>query len=517
MDSKVPLSEKLANALPLPTGVSLKVYHVSTPPTRSSRAIFAAAPGTEEQRTFCESHFLAITVPSKSDHGMLALAAEVLIFTTADFTLIFVSKVDTTGYLYINNVPKGKDVSKIILSTFLQHLLDARSHGSKVVLSLFARAEEQYLFPGSGKNGAKRVVGDRTLIKWWCRVLDPVLRESEFSKTSTTLAHKCPTAHVLVAGSDANERRNVLPTSARQDLPDHVRWLWSYPTNLIAPDPSAPTQCLIPRLPDDPKTRYLEELDEEVEKHGHWTSIETIAQFWEVMDTRKECAAGRAVGYIWMIFYPAKVAHSGAGSLDKPMQSQPGEDIQKGTWEISAPNHSQPAADDAATNELPATSALLGRPPLALQTVSPSPSSPPRTCHTLNSNHQAEIALPEPEEQFHDVAERVTAPWPQTSRGNLVLTEEQYQILMDELLQLDFDNQELSEKSTKTWVSKAASFCPSPSQDWGVEVMGRERSGSSGTKRRVEEIEPLPQPGPDVKPAINLLSAGLVRKKPKVK
>ena len=422
----------------------MTLYHLSTPPAKSARAIFAAAQGQKEQITLCESHFLAVTVPppTTSDHGVLALAAEVLVFTTSDFTLIFVSKVDTTGYLYIDKVPKGKDISKIILSTFLAHLLDARSHVSKVVLSLFARAEDQYLFPGSGKNGAKRVVGDRALVKWWCRALDPVLRSSEFSTTSGKLARTIPTAHVLVAGSETNERKTILPNSSLYDPPDKQRWLWSYPADLLPPNPSAPPHCLIPRLPDDPKTRYLEELDEEVEKHGHWTSIATVAQFWEVMDTRKECAAGRAVGYIWIIFPPA-------------------EEI---TPPVEEPFH---------TNR-----------------------------HVENINYEG-MQINGSETSMY---KRMT--------GDLILNEEQYQIMIDELLQLDFDNLDLAKESTKTWISKGSSFAPSTSPCWGVEIQGR--GDSTAVKRKVDDVGGHSETVSG-KPAIHVLSAGLVRKKPKAK
>lgn len=512
MNSHVPLSEKLADALPLPIGANLKLHHVSTPPTPSSRAIFAAAPGAKEQSTFCESHFLAITIPTPSHCGLLALAAEILIFTTADLTLIFVSKVDTTGYLYNDKVPKNRDISKIIISTFLQYLLNARPAGSKVVLSLFARAEEQYLFPGSGNNGAKRIVGDRTLVKWWCRVLDPVLRYSEFSKTSERVSQSCPTAHVLVAGSDTNERKKILPPSTTKDPPDRLRWLWSYPTSLVAPDPSAPSQCLIPRLPDDPKTRYLEELDEEVEKHGRWTSVETITQFWEVMDTRKECAAGRAVGYIWMIFPPAKnpnqtIRHQENGNLPTSPKHLHG-------VRLATPEQPQNGGTSATDLLTLATQKLQ---PL-VQSVSP-PSSSPIDTSSGSKDSESISSKPDDGPQYYDEAHHLPVSWPESSRGDLVVSGKQYQALMDVLLQLDFESPELAEASTRTWIQKGVEIQPAASdaatQAWGVDVIGH--SIDDQMKRKADGLEHPVDAASQQKPTVNTLSAGLLRKKPKVK
>lgn len=49
-----------------------------------------------------------------------------------------------------------------------------KSTGTKIVISLFARAQSQYLFPGSADHGKKHVLDDRQLIRWWARVLDPL-------------------------------------------------------------------------------------------------------------------------------------------------------------------------------------------------------------------------------------------------------------------------------------------------------------------------------------------------------
>src|SRR5208282_769802 len=69
-----------------------------------------------------------------------------------------------------------------------------------------------------------------------------------------------------------------------------------------------PPRCLVPRFPDDPKSRFLDELDGELSisqgkaVDGEWRSVKTLDQFWEMMAFRQECSAGRLVGFIWIVF-----------------------------------------------------------------------------------------------------------------------------------------------------------------------------------------------------------------------
>ena len=501
-------SSLLANALSLPLDASLKVYHLSTPPTPSP-AIFRAKPGGQEDATFCESHFLAISVPSSQSSELLALAVEVLVYTTSTLTTIFISKADTTGYLYLDKIPTDRDVSKTILKEFIQHLLDVRwRDGRRVMLSLFARAQNQYLFPGSIDNKRKRVLPDRELLRWWCRVLDPVLRSSPNA-----------TAHVLVAGAQmADTKRYVYPPSVQDDSPDRPRWSWSYPTHLLAPDPSAPAQCLLPRFPDDPKTRFQEELDEQVAKHGKWTSPSTLDEFWAMMSFRRECYEGRSVGFLWMIFPAAKVSNLANGgakekeniatdgdkaaALPTPPTPTLSQSQVEATNGVHAPAISE--ADAAAIPPLassPATN-ISGTGPALLKMMSP-PSS---------STSIAQVPAPDATEdpQYYDTAQKEPVAWPGESRGELVLSQKQYQSLMDHLLQLDFSDQDLSHESSKSWIEKAAELA-SAGSGWGAEIKGTGHVGKEvfSKKRKADPFE--------AGAGVTQLSAGLIRKKPKVK
>ncbi|GJC93020.1 H3 K56 histone acetylation protein KAT11 [Colletotrichum higginsianum] len=185
------LLDKLSAALP--KGYRFGVYHLSTPPTKTD-ALYSAPPEEREDKTYCERHFLAISidVPSSTAEAdkqaatnsdaskpVLILALEVFVYTTAYSSTFFVAKADSTGYLKLLNLPKGTPSPiKEISSVFVSYLVEQRSRkGIQSVVSLFARAQDQYLFPGSVEYAGKHVLDDRGLVKWWCRVLDPLLEK----------------------------------------------------------------------------------------------------------------------------------------------------------------------------------------------------------------------------------------------------------------------------------------------------------------------------------------------------
>ena len=470
------LSQRLSEVLPLPRDVRLRVYHISTSPT-PTKALFTPAPGKQEEKTHCERHFLAVSIPSEAQ-WLLGFATEVLIFTTATLTTMFVSKADSSGYLYTGDVPDKRDISKTITSTFLQHLLEARPTSLKVVLSLFAKSQNQYLFPGSSEYPGKRLLPDRKLLRWWCGVLDPVLRSASTDATG----------HVMAAGADIQGWRDVLPLSTLSDPVGQQRWSWSYPASLIAPEISTPSPNLIPRLPDDPKARYLEDLDKELTANGHWRSIHSLDQFWETMAYRRECNAGRAVGFVWLVFPPGA-----RPARELRMGRQESTELRNGAASASV-NGDYPQIPNGHTAIVEANDAHL-LPEKSGEVKAPDSSS-------LDF-----LLVPTTES---------AAPGPlKASVGELLLEEDAYDELMDTLLSLDFANRKVALESSATWIFEAARFGFGEKRDWGALVVGGGHrhpaeaevyvaQQSEGTKRKAE-------------PEVNTLSSGLVRKKPKAK
>ncbi|KAL1981582.1 hypothetical protein VTN96DRAFT_2461 [Rasamsonia emersonii] len=461
--SKQDLGDLLAEVLPKDAKVNVR--HISTPPTRCE-PIFSAPPGEDPETTFCENHFLVITINrnEKIEEEIAVFAIEVLIYTTDRLTTLFVSKADSTGYLHLLHVPPKTSLLRLISTTFLSYLVQTHQRpGVRLVLSLFARAQNQYLFPGSVDNAGKHVLDDRGLIKWWCRTIDPILREyalesrdsenkgllDEAVETSKSSA----TAYLLVPGCDKYETRAFFPDTAKSDDTNHPRWRNSYPLHQICKHPGAPPRCLVPRFPDDPKARFLIDLDDELPEvskadgastqgSGQWRSVKTLDQFWEMMSFRQECSAGRLVGFLWLVINPPGLLNS--DDLSNQMQGS-------------------------------------------------------RTSQTDDTSRPEEASTRETAAKKAD-AETNNNPffWPEGGRGEVILDDSGYKSAMECLLEQDFENEELAMTSTMTWVRKVASLADL--LWWGKPITG---------KKDISEITPKPLT------TNNLMDSGLIVRKRK--
>lgn len=535
------LEERLAGLLP--EGCRFTVHHLSTPPSQS-RPLYAAPPGQLAEETYCESHFLSVSIDSDG-HQLQVFGIEVLIYTTEFFTTLFVSKADSTGYLYLLKLRPGTPSPlKIISTTFLRYLIDERRRSDRrLVLSLFARAQNQYLFPGSIENTHKHVLDDRGLIKWWCKVVDPIL--GSYQDASKTATHEEQDAsggetevkshgYLRVPGCDTYETRSFLPKESLRRASAPHRWHTTDPLTELGRSSSLPERCLIPRFPDDPKARFVEQLDDELpderplllqaqsqsQKSGRWRSVRSLEQFWEMMSFRQECSSGRLVGFLWATFQPANLL--GANEvIDKEERS-----CNPLLMALPTPDVSQ--RQDPCP--LPPQSPIRSSPPPQLsctpskQTLLPSQQTPEPTPHKVK---EAAIQNQPEETKWYY--------WPGSSRGEIVLREKDYQRIGNLLLRLDYANEEVARDSSKKWVSEVAE--KAGVQSWGRAVVGSvpvavnsdaKTSDVTPTllnvglvrkkKRPVEEVNGHATGGEaETKEAgINMLSAGLLRKKIKV-
>lgn len=528
------LLQKLATVLP--NDANFRIYHLSTPPTRTS-AIYSAPPGSRPDRTYCESHFLAVSIAVSTKNSaaeakeVLVFAVEILIYSTAYDTTFFVSKADSTGYLHLHGLPKGvpspiRDISV----TFLQHLVETHQRPNlRSVISLFARAQDQYLFPGSIENSGKHVLDDRGLVRWWCRVLDPLIGESKSSIWESVKGY------LVVPGLETYETSSYIP---KRSSPNKS-WTMGHPlVELSRHSDQVPPRCLIPHFPDDPKARYLDELDEEISRGrdssaGQWKSVKTIDQFWEMMAFRQECSAGRMVGFIWIVFTPVTQAHSEA------VLSASQSTIQiwnTGSSQPLPPIHF-PATPAASFNSVQpqSISSSLERddPTRSREPIRPKPKSSPKKkklsgpiiprqprIKTENKNY----LLERPESTAYYL-------WCPEGRGQIIVDESDYKRVTELLLRLDFANLDLATSSSTRWINEVRSGAWGSMRDaWGEAVTGtkavevRAQASAAGVqtlnlglvrkKRKpgTEEVKTAPDPTPQA----NVLTTGMIRKKPKV-
>ncbi|KAG0156088.1 hypothetical protein PDIDSM_3264 [Penicillium digitatum] len=529
------LADLLAKVLP--TGVELTVRHVSSTPT-TCEALFAAAPGQFSEPTFCENHFLSVSIDPKYDGETIIFGMEVMVYNTAHLTTIFISKTDSTGFLHLLKLSNKVSVLGLVSNTFLSFLARARQRpGVRLVVSLFARAQNQYLFPGSIENVEKHGFDDRGLIKWWCRVLDPILREHEpesalqetKSLDQTVEAAKASaTAYLIVPSCDRFETRNFFPPTTKTDSQDHPRWLNSYPLKQLYHNPSALPRCLVPRFPDDPKTRFLIDLDGELPPEnesqpiapnaGRWRSVRSLDQFWEMMSFRQECSAGRLVGFMWLVINPPGLMNSTS------MESQTRRSSDNGLVPNGIEISGTIANDEKVKN-------------------GSNKSEETTTLTKATTNFTTADASPK---LARDDASTTINPfdWPEAGRGQVVLSEADYKKMMDSVLDHFYDEKEVV-ASTKLYVDQVSSLADELT--WGKKVVGsnttsstssqpanantnnvldlgliRKRKKSLGggntpivNETQVSSESGVMQPAPNEPAGVNVLNASLVRKKKK--
>ncbi|KAG7116515.1 Histone acetyltransferase like protein [Verticillium longisporum] len=510
------LVERLSRVLP--KDLAFGVYHLSTPPTKTT-ALFSAPPNEHEDKTYCENHFLAVSVDTTGststanggDHGsptVLAFAIEIFIFTTAYTSTFFVSKADSTGYLALLGLPKGTPSPiKEVCGAFMSYLVEQRQRKDKqCIVSLFARAQDQYLFPGSIKNKTKHVLDDRGLVKWWCRVLNPLLASPPAGDWAGTKAY------LVIPGLDAYETKAFLPRTEYAA----THWELGHPLERISHYTReydwVPPRCLIPKYPDDPKSRYRDELDEESAKSkqlqttGMWKGIRSLDQFWEMLAYRQECSSESRRSRVFshaQCFVKHALHFRAAFDSIKTTDNEHGQ---------SAPHPKKAFSNDrvrrCSFQGLSEKKAKKKKKPLRgiIKTRQPN-------IKTQRRN------------QFKD--RKISTAyyyWPLEGRGQRIVEESAYKRSIELLLHLDFANLDLAKGSTRRWVSEVGMGEP-----WGLEVTGQrdvsvvDHAVSATATETVNNLSgmvkrkraPAIEGDGDQPAKINVLSDGLVRKKPR--
>lgn len=507
----------------LPKDQTFNIYHLSTPPTKCE-PLCSPPPGERPDRTYCERHFLNVSIdqplPEAEKRQVFVLGVEIFIFTTARATTIFVSKADSTGYLHLLNLPAGTPSPiREVCVTFIKFLVEKRQRKDvQLVVSLFARAQAQYLFPGSVDNKGKHVLDDRGLVKWWCRVLDPLL-------------HDTVRGYLIVPGLDDYETRAVVPRGGSAS----GRWTMGHPLERISHYTRefdwVPPRCLIPRYPDDPKSRFRDELDEEAAKTGlfrttgGWKSVRTLDTFWEMMAYRQECSSGRVTGFIWVVFDDE-------------------EDDKKSDQGKALPT------PDASFKERPSTAPETPKKQRTLSNVTPT--TTPRKLFPTKSDSkpvdEKKQKKKEKEKKKKKKLRGIIIPrqprvkvsqrnylldhpvqtayyfWDPAGRGERIFSESDYKRIVELLLHLDFATLDKAASSTRRWVNEVGLGAT-----WGYAVSGtRELEAASqksitqseGNGQQVNNLTGLVKrkrndSGSATAGDVNVLGAGLIRKKPK--
>lgn len=516
----------------LPKDYDFVFHHISTPPTKTD-PLYSPPPTERPERTYCENHFLAVSINVPEDASgadgatlekqVMVLGVEVFIYTTAKSTTLFVSKADSTGYLNLLKLPRGTSSPiREICATFIGFLVEKRKRrGIQFIINLFARAQAQYLFPGSVDYSGKHVLDDRGLIRWWCRVLDPLLGPAPEA------SWKSSKAYLVVPGLEPNETRALTPRNAGS-----TPWELSHPLERIShyyrEVDWVPPRCLIPHFPDDPKSRFRDELDEEaassaeMKKTGNWKSVKTLDMFWEMMAYRQECSSGRMTGFVWLVFddeadEPAKALASTQTAEPATLEKQCSAQITPSTT---------PCKLSSKTNVL-STKRPNKKKPKKLRGVVVA-----RQPHIKTRQRDYHVEIPTSTADYS---------WEPQGRGEKVTSETDYKRSLELLLHLDFATLSKAQASTRRWVNEVGM-----GGKWGFVVKGmretpavtgngdkavnnltglvkRKRTDSQSTEGQGGKVNVLSaglvkrkaRDGEKGEEGINVLSAGLVRRKPR--
>ncbi|PHH93365.1 hypothetical protein CDD83_5919 [Cordyceps sp. RAO-2017] len=460
----------------LPKSHRFRFHHLSTPPSKTN-ALCSAPPNERPDRTFCEKHFLAVSVDASpaptaspndaswSTKPTLILALEIFIYTTAHTTTLFISKADSTGFLSLLNLPKGTPSPiREICVAFIRYLVEKRRRkGLQFVVSLFARAQDQYLFPGSIKHSGKHVLDDRGLVKWWCRILDQLLVSPHSGASAPSW--KNVQGYLVVPGLEAVETRALIPRYSAQSS----SWILGHPLERISHYSRefdwVPPRCLIPRFPDDPKSRFRDELDEEasnsgsMQNMGTWRSVKSLDMFWEVMGFRQECSSGRMTGFIWVVFDDEDSLQRAKSELDPPVPSTPTR--KKAAPEVTpktTPKKLVHLQGETAGTELieSCRGKKVGKTKVHKKTLRGSIKARQPRVKNVQRNYLTDRPV---SSKYYF--------WPAPGRGERLVDKGDYKRIVELLLHLDFATLDKATGSSKRWIAEAGM-----GMLWGFEVTG---------------------------------------------
>ncbi|CAG8477231.1 196_t:CDS:2 [Ambispora gerdemannii] len=221
--------------------------------------------------------------------------------------ILYISKVDTTGFQKPVSEGGTKSLTKTLVSGFLSYYATQLKHLT-IKLHLFARAQPQYFFTKSAKNPAKHLLNDVQLIRWWKTLLQQlfVLNDEDGDNSNNNDNMRW----FLIPGVVSEHEAQLLikdPIVSPSET-DSKLWTYGYPY----PD-SAIAGQVIPRFEGDPKLRFFETLEDSEyqknEKEMHIDSNDddeqtnfTVKEFWEMISFTSEFNSGKNSAFFWVYF-----------------------------------------------------------------------------------------------------------------------------------------------------------------------------------------------------------------------
>lgn len=356
-------------------------------------------------------------------------------------------------------------------------------------------------------------------------MLDPIIPPAKETSTDADVDVSYH-GYITVPGYAGNElKRSFMPPSSAS-AESRPKWLAGHPLMELAQTRGvpehAPPRCFLPRFPDDPKARFIQDLDDEIGlsedsqvqispskkgKNGMWNAVRDLDRFWEAMEFRQECSSGRVVGFLWLVISPKR---SEADALDAEVAAN------FDSQELLPVDLSQ-SNDPASQQETTGSPKKRKRKPLTGLII---PRMPKLKGGSSSLSGLSDLTNAD-------------------SLGDgITISEEGYNKVMQTMLHLDFSSLQAAIRSTNRWVAEVTSVC-SLNGDFGIGVAGtvsveaapavaaasangvlnggvNDLGGMIRKKRKVEDGQSQAVAEPQ-QPAVNTLGGGLIRKKVKPK
>ncbi|KAG8214461.1 histone acetylation protein-domain-containing protein [Butyriboletus roseoflavus] len=362
---------------------------VSSPRKHSNLYPFAAP----RPKTFLQDILVLLSEqPTPDSPRVLVSAIEASLYhvPSTSSAVLYVSKVDSTGQA------KAPSPTPALVRAFLTYYVDPTTRPLPVAhvwVHLFARAQNQYLFPNSAEFPGKYPLTDVKLCAWWKRQFGIVAHDvaARVGQQGARIR-----LFYLLPGLGELEASHALERVYASTSGTSVPWSYGHPySQTHVPLPCSPIGRgeklthighVVPWFDDDPKARFLDEIayttdaegvksperkrprsnhaiqrpEEDAEggsdkkeassstksEHTAFKKV-SIEEFWERMSFRQECIAGAVTGFFVMATSsPTPTPHSEFSPL-APLPGQVSSQMMKRVLTSLMTGHEFPSVERA--------------------------------------------------------------------------------------------------------------------------------------------------------------------------
>lgn len=281
----------------LPGSRTLTLHTLVSPPQREHE-LFPYALTPKNHKIMSQNILLLVSENVESDSAATtdstnpprilssALEATLYLFPATSSSILYIGKIDTTGFSKIAPSP-ARTLARATIDYFVRPDTRPAECGQRVWVHLFARAQSQYLFPDSALWKEKRVLGDAGLVRWWWSLFGDVARDvAEARKGQPETRFEGTKLWYILPGFTDLEAYHTLASgsSFKMSQAGELPWTYGHPYDdtlatfplsgkqmdfTAAKDSSSHSEdhtktksiaYLIPTFPDDPKARFLGEI-----------------------------------------------------------------------------------------------------------------------------------------------------------------------------------------------------------------------------------------------------------------